>query len=174
MRKIVIYVLAAVAAIFILNYSHSSKNHGSYYGSRNYSTGNYYNSGYYGFDKVNVAKISMAVLISVVIVVFCEVYQYVYVLANVGLQYPNASSISLTFFDNGNISIISIYLLNFLKKAVILALYGLFVIFVSRTTKKLMVTVIVAAALVFVPILMSYFGLHILDSFSLVNLCSIR
>lgn len=53
MRKIVIYVLAAVAAIFILNYSHSSKNHGSYYGSRDYCTGNYYNSSYYGIDKVN-------------------------------------------------------------------------------------------------------------------------
>jgi hypothetical protein len=37
-----------------------------------------------------------------------------------------------------------------------------------------MATIIIASAIVFVPILMSYFGLHILDNISLVNICSIR
>ena len=126
------------------------------------------------FGKVNVAKLSISILIPIVIVAFCEIYQFVYVAMRYGLNYFNASSISLPFFENGNLSILSTYLLNYLKIIVILALFGLVVALISRITRRLMATIIIASAIVFVPILMSYFGLHILDNISLVNICSIR
>lgn len=124
-------------------------------------------------NKTAINKILIAIIFTTSFILICESIQYFMVNYSYTLYYPLASANNISIFENvNNNTIIGVFLLKLLREIVVSNLFIMFILLISRVTKKLLPTLVSGAVIAFTPTILNYFGITFLNDLSLVRLLS--
>lgn len=124
-----------------------------------------------GRNRTAISKCGVALTVALLFSLLTELCQFLFVLHFSGLPGASYPAVSIEAFSGaGNYSLGMYFLLSVLKNVFLAEILALACVGISRLTKRLIPTLLLMTALVFAPVVFSYFGISLFDKISYLNL----
>ena len=124
-----------------------------------------------GKARLLLTKLALAFVLSLLLAAFFESVQFATVNRFSGLPGGSYPVISMEqFAEAGSASVQGYFLGREVRNLFLYGLFGAATVLLSRLTKKIVPTLLVSAAVVFAPVVLSYFGVTFLDAVSVISL----
>ena len=116
-----------------------------------------------------INKFAIVTVLTALILLACELWQYYVCIGEHGLPLPNAPAISLPALSEASGTIGGHFLRIFLRQLGVALAFAYATVGVSRLTKKFLPTLAIMGMIAFAPTLFGYFGFDFLQELSLLN-----